>query len=129
MGGRVTGNSGVAARSSAAEGLNIDMRWMPNCDELQGYRTLFEGLDHRGAGRLSPDDICDLLERSGVDPSESSCILQMSDLDGDGSLSFGEFACAVHLLSCRRQGLPLPPALPPDLRQLAVAPGDVTSGL
>lgn len=102
---------------------------MPSRDELEGYQTLFEGLDHRGFGRLGPDDICDLIARSGVDPSESSCILQMSDVDEDGSLTAGEFACAVHLLSCRRQGLPLPPALPPDLRQLAVARLDVSQGL
>lgn len=83
------------------------------------YRTLFDGLDARGSGRLGPEDVREVLERSGVEPADLAAILQMSDADQDGQLTEGEFACAIHLVSRRRGGARLPHELPPELRRLA----------
>lgn len=91
----------------------------PTTEELQRYRTLFDGLDARGSGRLGPEDVREVLERSGVEPADLAAILQMSDADQDGQLTEGEFACAIHLVSRRRGGARLPHELPPELRRLA----------
>jgi len=65
----------------------------------------------------------ELLEQSGLDFSELSEIWRLADLDGDGRLTFGEFACAMHLVGRRRQNLDIPQELPPELLTLAASSG------
>jgi len=82
--------------------------------ELQRYREAFGELA-RGKDRLGPDELGEVFGCSGLSADEMNQVWQMSDLDGDGQLTFPEFACAVHLLGLRRQGWPLPAEAPQEL--------------
>jgi len=89
--------------------------WTVQEEELAGYRIIFDGLDQLGKGMVGPDEAKEAFERSQLPPAELSYIWQLSDVDMDGSLTFGEFVCAIHIASQRRRGEPLPAVLPPEL--------------
>ena len=59
----------------------------------------------------------ELLEQSQLPVSELSAIYSMSDRDGDGLLSEGEFVCAMALVARRRRGLPLTEEVPLELQK------------
>merc|ERR1719413_106293 len=85
--------------------------WTVGAEELQRYRSAFDELA-RGRDMLGPDELGDVFGCSGLSADEMNQVWQMSDVDGDGQLTFLEFSCAVHLLGLRRQGWPLPPEAP-----------------
>lgn len=95
--------------------------WAPNETELAAYRAVLEGLGVATAGAsVGPEAGRTLLERSGLPQSELAHIWRLSDIDGDGRLASGEFACAMAMVAGRRsKGFQLPPSLPRELAQLA----------
>jgi Ca2+-binding EF-hand superfamily protein len=82
--------------------------------DLQSYRTTFDALA-QGRGRIWPDDAKGVFESYSSETDDLNRIWVLSDTDGDGQLTFAEFACAMHLLSQLSQGLRVPAALPPEL--------------
>ncbi|XP_066561949.1 ralBP1-associated Eps domain-containing protein 2 isoform X2 [Amia ocellicauda] len=53
--------------------------------------------------------------KSKLSIPELSHIWELSDVDCDGALTFPEFCAAFHLIVARKNGYPLPEALPPTL--------------
>jgi len=76
---------------------------------------MFRAADQTGSGFLPPEKAREILETSQLPFSDLSSIWRLSDADGDGQLSCVEFICAMALAAQRRQGLHLPPELPPEL--------------
>jgi len=114
-------NGGLARSDRVASDLsNADGSWAMSPDELQNYRALFVGLRSRVDDKAGIDDVRDLFESSGLPQEDLAHIWQLSDVDMDNLLTFGEFACAVHLLARRRTGAQLPPALPAELARLVM---------
>jgi len=100
----------AAARSS--DGASV---WSIDPEQLESYRCIFVDAAQTDPTLLGPNEARELFDRSELPHEELSIIWSMSDVDGDGSLTFPEFACAMHLVTRRRQGYTLPPDLPPDL--------------
>ena len=94
---------------------------------MESYRALFRQAEREDPLFLGSSEAREALERSGLPHPELSHIWGLADADGDGQLSFGEFACAMHLTGGRLAGLALPPELPPELRPLLDAPAEVAA--
>lgn len=106
-------------RSSSAGKQAAGVSWELTPDELEGYWYVFEGLEMGNAGFVKPDEAWSVFERSELQKADLNHIWQICDIDMDGCLNFGEFACALNIVSRCRKGAPLPPALPDELRQYA----------
>lgn len=93
--------------------------WEVAPGELEGYREYFRRLDKAGTGAVEPRLARQVLESSGLEIEDLARIWDLSDtgLAGDSGLALGEFICAMALVARRRNGLPLPSELPPELAQ------------
>lgn len=89
--------------------------WLVSQAEIAAYCTVFQGLDVQQKGRLGAMHAKEIFERSGLPMEELSHIWRLAVRSEDGALNSREFACAMHLLSRRRQGLPLPSEVPAAL--------------
>lgn len=104
--------------------------WEVTPEHLQQYASIFAGLDRKDDGQLlGAAETKDVLEQSGLPQEEILHICKLSDVDGDGMLSLGEFACAMHLVAGRRLGSRLPKELPLQLSQLVAGAMDTQAGL
>jgi len=83
--------------------------------ELERYFAMFQDGDSQGTGIMPTERAREILEMSELPLTELSHIWRLSDADMDGQLAAEEFVCAMALTGRRRQGMPLPDALPPDL--------------
>mmetsp|Transcript_59771 Transcript_59771/g.142235 ORF Transcript_59771/g.142235 Transcript_59771/m.142235 type:complete len:965 (+) Transcript_59771:72-2966(+) len=112
-----------APRLSAQEPLEAS--WQELSRGMSEYREVFRDLDTVGSGYVSLQDARTLMARSEVPAEDLAYILRLCDVDRDLRLSFGEFVGAMHLVSRRREGGPLPSALPPDVSTVILS----TAGL
>jgi len=85
--------------------------------ELDQYLAQFAQLDSTGSGFIGPEQATKVLESSQLPREALAWIWELSDASGNGQLSFGEFTCAMALVSRHHQGLPLPQTLPPELAE------------
>jgi len=97
--------------------------WTVNPQHLVKYRSIFSAHAQTNPMCLSSKEARELLEQSGLSCPELSEIWRLADLDNDGLLTFGEFACAMHLVGRRRQNLDIPQELPAELLTLAASSG------
>lgn len=102
----------IAALSPLAQSLSPQRS---DFEDMQRYCTLFRNADAGGVGSLGPEVAWGILQQSQLPTPELSQILRISDADRDGKLSMPEFLCAMVLAVRRRQGMPLPSQLPPEL--------------
>jgi len=106
-------------------------QWSVDSSELEQYTQIFNSIDQKGSGMVSPDEGKALFEQSQLPVQELSQIWRMSDLDRDGHLTLEEFICAMALVRRRRQGAPLPQTLPVEMlasaRRPAPAENEVSS--
>eukprot|EP00971_Amphidinium_carterae_P004373 87464-Amphidinium_carterae.1 len=102
-----------APRLSAQE--PVDASWHVLARGMAEYREAFRDLDASSSGYISVQTAMELMERSELPFGDLAYILRLCDMDRDGRLSFGEFVGALHLVSARRRGGPLPSSLPPDV--------------
>jgi len=87
--------------------------WVVSSDEVDGYHDIF--LRHGGVD-MGLDEVRAVLERSGLPPHELEHVWRLVGLHEDGQpLSFSLFLCAMHLVSKRRMGAPLPSEMPAEL--------------
>lgn len=94
-------------------------RWAPSQREKRKYASLFKRTDWDNDGFVQGGEAAVLLERSRLDNSVLSVAWEHSDQDRDGLLSFPEFVCLVHLVTCLLRGAALPSlqeGLPLELR-------------
>lgn len=92
--------------------------WVVAPEQLEKYRHIFEAVvGNSNTALLGPDAAREIMDRSQLPHRELAKIWQLSDVNGDGQLSFGEFACAMSLVNERRQGRELPTELPAALLQ------------
>lgn len=107
-----------ALRHAADFSLPKKESWTISPEEWQSCRSIFEAKCN-DANFLEPNEAREILDRSELPHAELSQIWNLSDLDGDGQLRFGEFLCAMHLAERRRKGGELPSRLPDALLQVA----------
>lgn len=93
--------------------------WGVDVGRLTQYKAAFTWADLDRDGLLSLAEVREVLETSGLRPSELSQIWRLSDVGEDGQLCLGEFVCAMHLTYRRWQGVPLPKSLPQELLAIA----------
>eukprot|EP00929_Paragymnodinium_shiwhaense_P029772 TRINITY_DN1699_c2_g1_i1.p1 TRINITY_DN1699_c2_g1~~TRINITY_DN1699_c2_g1_i1.p1 ORF type:complete len:1769 (+),score=371.27 TRINITY_DN1699_c2_g1_i1:190-5496(+) len=89
--------------------------WVVDAAQFDQYRAIFEATAAADPRFVSAEEGREFMERSQLPPHELARIWELSDLDCDGLLSLPEFVCAVHLVSRRREGWPVPEELPPEL--------------
>lgn len=120
FGGRASSERASAGNNAC--GMTVASPWVVEPEHLLQYRTSFEAWSKREPTHMAAEEAREILERSGVERSELSHVWVLCDMDRDGRLSFPEFACAMHLVCRRRQGLDLPLELPEELvRSVATA--------
>lgn len=111
-------NAGVAQGGGAPqlpeEGISP---WQLDAEELERYCNFFKSMDTTGAGVIGPEVAREVLESSQLPVEDLSYIWDLADTQDNGQLTLGEFVCAMTLVARRRQGLPLPPQLPPELER------------
>jgi len=91
--------------------------------EAAQYDGYFAKLDTASAGVLSGAQAAALLSMSGLPKPTLAAIWTMADVDRDNRLTRAEFRVAMHLAKRVKEGMPLPPVLPPELaRTFAPAP-------
>mmetsp|Transcript_11047 Transcript_11047/g.25277 ORF Transcript_11047/g.25277 Transcript_11047/m.25277 type:complete len:1401 (+) Transcript_11047:149-4351(+) len=91
--------------------------WRIYGSELSRYKEAFRRYDKNRDGLIEGAEARYLFDKSYLPPEELEHIWSLADVDKDGRLSLIEFACAMHLVSVRRQGGMLPPTLPLELVQ------------
>lgn len=118
----------------------VTPRWALTQSDSQHYAQLFLEADDDGDGFVEGPQAKALFERSGLPPTTLAIAWEHADADGDGRLSFHEFLVMLHLITCCRNGCPMPPleeGLPPELsavlseslgspRELAFADGEAS---
>jgi len=100
-----------------------DAVWDVTTEEVERYHATFRSIDVAGTGAIGPDEGRQVLESSQLPLEELEYIWELSDVSANGFLSLGEFICAMALVARRRQGLQLPPSLPPELEKVLGRPG------
>lgn len=92
--------------------------WVITPKRFARYEEAFRKVDVNHDGFAERQEVGEAL-RTALNPEELSRVWSLSDVDRDGRLSFHEFLCAMHLTYCRmREGVPVPPVLPPELATL-----------
>merc|ERR1712032_704417 len=93
--------------------------WEVTPSELKRYTDLFRQLDEAGAGEVEPVMVKQVLESSKLPIKDLEQIWDLSEEKGVDrvGLALGEFVCAMALVARRKQDLPLPKKLPPELAQ------------
>lgn len=110
--------TGGAEKTTAKKTMVLGSRatpWTLEDAEVKRYVNVFQVADEDGVGFVPHDVAKVLLEKSDLPRAELLHIWAISDRDGDGRLSLPEFVCAVHLANRRRQGVPLPGVVPPEV--------------
>ena len=84
-------------------------------------RTKYEGafrgpLGAGSRGYVTRDEAHKFLARSRLPVESIDHILTLADVNSAGVLTAAEFNAAMHLVTLRRAGTPLPSTLPPELR-------------
>eukprot|EP00914_Ancora_sagittata_P011526 GHVO01022371.1.p1 GENE.GHVO01022371.1~~GHVO01022371.1.p1 ORF type:complete len:907 (+),score=194.31 GHVO01022371.1:134-2722(+) len=100
----------------------VSSNWLLTDAEKEKYKRVFFANDSDQNGYLEGYEGGKILRRSGLPESELSQIWALSDRDGDGRLTLDEFSVAMHMVTKRRNGLPLPSTLPPELELIFLPP-------
>jgi len=94
-------------------------RWVVSQEELDAILQIFLATQRQESDFFSSAEAFSILEKAQLSQQDLSHIWSLSDVDCDGRLGFGEFACAMHLTSRCREGEELPAKLPRELLPLA----------
>jgi Ca2+-binding EF-hand superfamily protein len=83
-------------------------------EDLDKYDTLFIQADQNKDGFVDGTEAKNYLTKSQLPQESLAKIWQLSEVDGDGKLSKGEFRMTMHLVYWVLKGNPLPTSLPPN---------------
>ncbi|XP_064476952.1 epidermal growth factor receptor substrate 15-like 1 [Ornithodoros turicata] len=120
---------------AAHNALNDASSWVVTRAEKLKYDQLFVTVDTDKDGIVSGLDVRDVFLKTGLPQAVLAQIWNLSDVKQNGCLNSEQFALAMHFVSEKLNGMPLPVALtpemmPPSLRPKPSVPppGDVLAG-
>eukprot|EP00921_Rhytidocystis_pertsovi_P021032 GHVQ01033602.1.p1 GENE.GHVQ01033602.1~~GHVQ01033602.1.p1 ORF type:complete len:947 (+),score=183.04 GHVQ01033602.1:155-2842(+) len=105
----------VGAGSTTGPMDNAMVTWTLTEPDRQKYLSVFQNTDSNCDGFVEGMEAKELFSLSGVPDSDLMLIWNLADQDLDGRLSLNEFAVAMHLVTRRKKGMPVPSCLPPEL--------------
>uniref|UniRef100_A0A3P8WQR6 Intersectin-1 n=1 Tax=Cynoglossus semilaevis TaxID=244447 RepID=A0A3P8WQR6_CYNSE len=85
-------------------------------DERAKHDQQFQSLSPT-AGYITGDQARNFFLQSGLPPPILAQIWALADMNNDGRMDVHEFSIAMKLIKLKLQGHPLPPALPPSMKQ------------
>lgn len=83
-------------------------RWKLSERDKRKYARLFVQTDKNGDGFVEAFEARGVCERSGLDDGVLALAWNHADRDRDGRLTFQEFVCLMHIVSCRLRGAEVP---------------------
>ncbi|KAJ8350168.1 hypothetical protein SKAU_G00252980 [Synaphobranchus kaupii] len=94
--------------------------WLISVDERAKHDQQFHSLTPTPAGFITGDQARNFFLQSGLSPPILAQIWALADLNNDGKMDAHEFSIAMKLIKLKLQGHPLPPSLPPAMKQQPV---------
>ncbi|XP_029030699.1 intersectin-1 isoform X2 [Betta splendens] len=86
-------------------------------DERAKHDQQFHSLSPTAGGYITGDQARNFFLQSGLPPPILAQIWALSDMNSDGRMDIHEFSIAMKLIKLKLQGHPLPPTLPPSMKQ------------
>ncbi|XP_029926116.1 intersectin-1 isoform X1 [Myripristis murdjan] len=86
-------------------------------DERAKHDQQFHSLTPTPAGYITGDQARNFFLQSGLPPPILAQIWALADMNSDGRMDIHEFSIAMKLIKLKLQGHPLPPSLPPSMKQ------------
>ncbi|XP_056902864.1 intersectin-1 isoform X2 [Takifugu flavidus] len=90
-------------------------------DERAKHDQQFHSLSPNAGGYITGDQARNFFLQSGLPPPILAQIWALADMNGDGRMDIHEFSIAMKLIKLKLQGHPLPPSLPPTMKQPPLA--------
>ncbi|XP_072513899.1 intersectin-1 isoform X2 [Salminus brasiliensis] len=91
--------------------------WVISVDERAKHDQQFHTLTPTPAGFITGDQAKNFFLQSGLPAPVLAQIWALADLNNDGKMDMHEFSIAMKLIKLKLQGHPLPPSLPPSMKQ------------
>uniref|UniRef100_A0A8C7FW51 Intersectin-1 n=1 Tax=Oncorhynchus kisutch TaxID=8019 RepID=A0A8C7FW51_ONCKI len=91
--------------------------WGISLDERAKHDQQFVSLAPSPAGYITGDQARNFFLQSGLPPPILAQIWALADMNNDGKMDMHEFSIAMKLIKLKLQGHPLPPSLPPSMKQ------------
>uniref|UniRef100_A0A3B3SJI7 Intersectin-1 n=1 Tax=Paramormyrops kingsleyae TaxID=1676925 RepID=A0A3B3SJI7_9TELE len=91
--------------------------WVISVDERAKHDQQFHSLAPTLAGFITGDQARNFFLQSGLPAPILAQIWALADLNNDGKMDIHEFSIAMKLIKLKLQGHPLPPSLPPTMKQ------------
>ncbi|XP_076159733.1 intersectin-1 isoform X1 [Alosa pseudoharengus] len=91
--------------------------WVISVDERVKHDQQFHSLAPTPAGFITGDQARNFFLQSGLPPPILAQIWALADMNSDGKMDMHEFSIAMKLIKLKLQGHPLPPSLPPSMKQ------------
>ncbi|CAN9500203.1 unnamed protein product [Ophioblennius macclurei] len=86
-------------------------------EERAKHDQQFHGLSPTAGGYITGDQAKNFFLQSGLAPPILAQIWALADMNSDGRMDIHEFSIAMKLIKLKLQGHPLPPSLPPSMKQ------------
>ncbi|XP_012775161.1 intersectin-1 isoform X3 [Maylandia zebra] len=86
-------------------------------DERAKHDQQFHSLSPTAGGFITGDQARNFFLQSGLPPPVLAQIWALADMNSDGRMDIHEFSIAMKLIKLKLQGHPLPPSLPPSMKQ------------
>ncbi|KAK2824628.1 hypothetical protein Q5P01_021803 [Channa striata] len=86
-------------------------------DERAKHDQQFHSLSPTAGGYITGDQAKNFFLQSGLPPPILAQIWALADMNSDGRMDIHEFSIAMKLIKLKLQGHPLPPTLPPSMKQ------------
>lgn len=86
-------------------------------DERAKHDQQFHSLSPTARGYITGDQARNFFLQSGLPPPILAQIWALADMNSDGRMDIHEFSIAMKLIKLKLQGHPLPPTLPPSMKQ------------
>uniref|UniRef100_A0A4W5MR58 Intersectin-1 n=1 Tax=Hucho hucho TaxID=62062 RepID=A0A4W5MR58_9TELE len=91
--------------------------WVISLEERAKHDQQFVSLAPSPAGYITGDQARNFFLQSGLPPPILAQIWALADMNNDGKMDMHKFSIAMKLIKLKLQGHPLPPSLPPSMKQ------------
>jgi len=111
-----SGSSNAATVSNnAPSAASSSHQWIMNPQERQHYKSMFKSQDTDNDGFVTGDQARQFFSKSSLPLPELAKVWNLSDVNKDAKLDETEFCVAMHLITYRLKGIPIPDVLPVSL--------------